>query len=33
METRNILKPYRFVKDRSAAEFLGEDAAGPDFSD
>jgi histidine ammonia-lyase len=33
MESRNILQPYRFVKDRSAAEFLGSDAAGPDFSD
>ena len=31
MESRNIMLPYRFVKETSPARFLGEDAAGPDI--
>jgi histidine ammonia-lyase len=33
MEARNIMLPYRFIKDTSPAPFLGADAAGPDISD
>lgn len=32
MESRRIMLPYTFIKRTSPAQFLGENAAGPDFS-
>ncbi len=31
METRRIMLPYKFIRETSPAQFLGEDAAGPDI--
>lgn len=33
MEPQRIMLPYRFIKDTSAAQFLGDNAAGPDIGD
>ncbi len=33
MEPQRIMLPYRFIKDTTPAQFLGEDANGPDFGD